>query len=283
MPVITKGRKMLPAVAAVVLGLLVAAAAWTGIMRQIKAGQAAVTIVVPRHDIMAYTPITAADLAVKTAPAAAVDGYTLRDAAEAAGKAAAATLYAGKPIDRRNLIDSSVGGYAAAGYDVVGVVTDVARSAGVRDGDVVDVYCLQMNQTAQAGNVQAGVKVATEARVLRICDEQGQPLEGIGESVPGGGVIGGVTGAVAGGNVVPRIPRVVYLLVRAEEAPNVAPGAWDKGAVMVLVRKPYAVINGSSQGIAGQTGQQQPQPSVEQPSVSGESSATPEKASGGGK
>ncbi|MGB9849129.1 MAG: SAF domain-containing protein [Moorellaceae bacterium] len=279
MPII-KGRKMLPAVLIIAIGVLASVAAWIGITHQIRAGQITIAIAVPRRDIVAYVPITANDLTLKEVPAAAVDGYTVRDASEAAGKMAAVTLYAGKPIDRRDLLNSDNGNYAA-GYEVVGVVTDAARSAGVKSGDVVDVYCLRVDQTAQASGVIPGIKAASDARVLRVCDEQGQPIDGSGENASGG-VIGGVAGAVTGG-VAPKTPKVVYLLVRAEEVPNVTPGAWDKGAVVVLVRKPYAGINGSSQGISGQAEQQQSQPPVEQPSVSGGRPVMSEKAPGNSK
>lgn len=266
MPIIKKGRKTLPAVLAVALGLLVAAAAWTGVMRQVKAGQATVAVAVPRHDILAYTPIAANDLTVKMVPVLAVDGYTLRDASEADGKAAAATLYAGKPIDRRSLIDVTAGSYAAAGDVVVGVTTNAARSAGVKSGDVVDVYCLRQDQAAQTGGgVQVGIKVASDARVLRVCDDQGQPLESGGSDGAAGGTLGGIAGAAGVG--APKEPKVVYLLVRAEEAPDVAPGAWDKGAVMVLVKKPYAGTNAQVAALPGQAGPQQAQQPPLQPSA----------------
>lgn len=206
------------------VGLVVAACAWSALQRWVMAMSETVTVVVPKRDLEAYSVIRASDLVFKDVPSTVVDGFVVRKADEAAGKIATAPLYAGKLIDRRVLAEPFQG---IGRWQVVGVNVSAARCAGVRAGDIVDVYWLRPEQGAWAPS-QASLLVARDARVLKVCDERGQE---IGDSPP---VVQQAVGAVAPAG---REPRVVYLLVRPEDVPCVIGGAAEKSAFIALARK----------------------------------------------
>jgi len=219
-----KLKRVSPGLLAVVVGLAVAVFAWNALHRQVTEARQTVRVVVPKHDIGAYSVVNASDLGTKEVPPSAVDGFTVRKAGEAAGKVATAPLYAGKPIDRRVLAEPSGD---VGGRQVVGVNVDAARCAGVRAGDVVDVYWLRPEQGAWAPS-QSAVLVARDVRVLKVCDERGQEVEGSPS------VLQGAVGAVAAAR---KEPKVVYLLVKPEDVPKVIGGAAEKSAFIALARK----------------------------------------------
>lgn len=237
--------KKLPHVLAVAVGLTVAFFAWSHVNRQVTAAKQAVTVPVPARDVDAYTVIKKEDMAPVNIPSTAVDDYTVLKLDEAVNKVTLSPLYRGKPIDRRSLADPDSN---AGNYQVVGINVDPARAAGVRPGDLVDVYWLPPERGGWTPDGGTSL-VAKGVRVLKVCDEKGNPVE-----EPGGAIQQAVTGAVA--------PRrgvaIVYLAVRPEDVARVIGGAAPKSASIALARRSGEAKNESTRHAGGDVGANKP-------------------------
>jgi pilus assembly protein CpaB len=237
--------KKLPHVLAVAVGLTVALFAWSHVSRQVTEARQAVTVPVPARDVDAYTSVGKEDLVPANVPLVSVDSYTVMKPEEVVNKITLSPLYRGKPIDRRSLAgpDSDAGN-----YQVVGINVDPARAAGVRPGDLVDVYWLPPERggwTPEGGTSL----VAGGVRVLKVCDEKGNPVE-----EPGGAVQQAVTGAVA-----PRRgAAIVYLAVRPEDVARVIGGSAPKSASIALARRSGEAKNVNVQHTGGDAGANKP-------------------------
>lgn len=215
--------RKVPAVLAVLAGIASAVFAWNAVNEKVARATQTATVVVAARDIDAYGLIEKGSLALREVPATAVDKFTARKVEEVAGKVALAPLYKDKPVDVRLLAEPSDD---AAGFQVVGVNVDPARAAGVRPGDLVDVYWLSVDQSAWVpGN--GATLVASAVRVLKVCDERGNPITE-------GGLL---QQAASGGAAFGKGPSIVYLAVRPEDVPRVIGGAAPKSAFIALARR----------------------------------------------
>ena len=236
---------------------------------RIAAAQQTVAVIVPKQDIQAYSSITADNLTAENIPLASADNYTARSAGQVSNMVATAQLYAGKPIDLRLLAKPSD---STGNFEVVGVNVDAARSVGVKPGDIVDVYWLQAQQGAWVPG-QGSIPVAGNVRVLRVCDEHGQPInEGQSSSALSS------VGAAISPPASYKEPKIVYLLVRPEDVAKVIGGSGDKNASIAFARKSSeSTINmtgqgGDNNGSIG-VGQGMVQESVQQSAAAGTTGA----------
>ncbi|MDH7578194.1 MAG: RcpC/CpaB family pilus assembly protein [Bacillota bacterium] len=216
-------RRNWPVYLAVFVGLVVALLSWNKLSAETRRAQETVAVVVPVRDVQAYSTLSQEDLMLARIPARAADAYTAKNASEVAGKVTTAPLYRGKPVDVRFLVEPSEN---AGNYQVVGVNVNAARAAGVKPGDLVDVYWLRPEQ----GWVpeQSSLLLAQDVRVLRVCDERGTP---VGEEPKT------VQGAVVSAVGPAREPRIVYLLVKPEDVSKIIAGSADKSSFIALARK----------------------------------------------
>ncbi len=218
------GRRW-PLYLAILAGVAVALFSWFTLNKQIQRTQTTVSVVVPKEDIDAFAIISPDELVIKEVLSISADKYTARKIHEVAGMLTTAPLYAGKPVDVRYLEEPSED---TGNYHVVGVNIDAARAAGVKAGDVVDVYWLKPEQGAWAP-AQASQLIAANVRVLRVCDERGQPIMEEAKTLQ----------SAVGGVVAPsREPKIVYLAVRPEDVPLIIGGSAAKSTSIALVRKP---------------------------------------------
>ena len=214
-----------PAILAVLAGVASAVFAWRAVNEKVARATQTVSVVVAARDVEAYTLLDRSVLTYREVPAAAADGFTVQKAEAAVGKVALAPLYKDKPIDMRFLAEPSDD---AAGFQVVGVNVDPARAAGVKPGDLVDVYWLTPDQGAWVPGSGATL-VARAVRVLKVCDDRGNPLAE-------GNLL--QQAASAGSAAFGKGPSIVYLAVRAEDVPRVIGGAAPKSASVALARRP---------------------------------------------
>ncbi|MDN5375117.1 MAG: hypothetical protein PWQ39_157 [Thermacetogenium sp.] len=218
------GRRW-PLYLAILAGVAVALFSWFTLNKQIQQTQTTVSVVVPKEDIDAFAIISPDKLVIKEVLSISADKYTAREIHEVAGMLTTAPLYAGKPVDVRYLEEPSED---TGNYHVVGVNIDAARAAGVKAGDVVDVYWLKPEQGAWAPT-QASQLIATNVRVLRVCDERGQPIMEEAKTLQ----------SAVGGVVAPnREPKIVYLVVKPEDVPLIIGGSAVKSTSIALARKP---------------------------------------------
>lgn len=239
-----KNKKVFTALTAALIGVLVAVVSWWYLQDYMRKATAAVEVLVPKRNIPPYSVIKQEDLGVRKFPVSAVDQNTVRSVSEVAGKAASVTLYAGKPIDKRWLIGAESG--AISGRYVVGVRTDAARAAGVRPGDVVDVYWIAASAAAAMGQTNTvSVRVASDALVLDVSDGFGISLDQLRQ---------GLVGEMVKGDASRLEPKIIYLLVKSEEVPQVIAGASEKGATLAVAKKPVAAREGIENGNTGKYG-----------------------------
>jgi len=217
-------RRKWPVILAIVIGLGVSGFAGTKLYQEVDRIQQTMTVVVPTSDIDPYSKLTLEDVTTAQIAATVVDANTVTKLADVKDKMTVAPLYKGKPIDKRVLAETADD---IGSYQVVGVNIDPARNAGVKKGDIVDVYWLRPEQGAWMPS-QASILVARDVRVLRVCDERGQALDD---------EKGVVQSAVGGVNPVPRKPAIVYLLVKPQDVPNVIGGAGEKSSFIALAKK----------------------------------------------
>lgn len=230
--------KRLPLYIAVLAGITVALFAWYNLNKQVRQTQTTVKIVVPKEDIEAYSVLSPEKLTAKEVLRLSVDKYTAQEIGDASGMLTTAPLYAGKSVDTRYLAkpNEDVGS-----YQVVGVNIDAARAAGVKTGDIVDVYWLNPEQIAWAP-AQTSQLIANNVRVLRVCDDRGQAITEKTKTIQ----------ASVGSVVTPiQVPRIVYLLVKPEDVPLIIGGSATKSASIALARKSSETTGGINSGFLG--------------------------------
>lgn len=222
--VFQNAKRNWPAYVAIIVGIIVAFFAWKALNGQVQKTQARISIVVPKEDIDAFSVVSPEKLVVKEVLGISTDKHTAQKLNEVAGMLTTAPLYAGKPIDMRCLVkpNEDIGK-----YEVVGVNIDAARAAGVKTGDIVDVYWLNSDQGTWTP-AQASQLIASNVRVLRVCDEHGQPIDDNSKTIQG---------AVNYVVTPEREPKIVYLLVKPEDVPLIIGGSATKSASIALTRK----------------------------------------------
>ncbi|NPV89596.1 MAG: hypothetical protein HPY50_02315 [Firmicutes bacterium] len=217
---------------AVIIALIVGVYGWLSINKRVAEASKTVSIPVLARNIDPYSKINREDLTTINVSASIVDANTAANAEELVNKVTIAPIYKDKPIDKRLLVtqDSSAGNYY-----VVGVNVDPTRSAGVQPGDLVNVYWIQQSNT-QNGQQLNNVLMAAGVRVLKVCDDKGQPID-TKPSAGNTGVQGAMSSVVA---TTAKPPSIVYLAVKPEEASRVVGGASPKNVNLALVKIPNA-------------------------------------------
>lgn len=161
------GRSIpVPVILAIIFGLGVAVTSGLYYQRYINTHQAMTQVIVPAHNINAYSLIKAGDLTWRQVPVGAVEPGTARKPDDLIGKVALAELYQGEQVRLER-----VGEAANEDRQVIAVNIDLARSGGgyFSPGDLVDVYF------AETENVP-GAMLASNARLLQLVDVQGNPI-----------------------------------------------------------------------------------------------------------
>ncbi len=200
----------MPLILALVVGIVLSAAGYTMLQKQVRSATVTKTVITAKSDVEAYSVIDSSNLIEKEVPAAVVDENTVTKIEQVTGNICTTPIYAGKPIDLRTI--------AAKPDDIgdgqqVGVYIDAARCAGVTEGDIVDVYRIGDEMQGEAAPL-----IAVNCRVMRITDEKGVPVKGASA------IIQGVSGDVG----LMKNPRIVYLTVKPNEVSQVIQGAVDK-------------------------------------------------------
>lgn len=218
-------RRMIVVVFAILIGLVCGGVGYFSFNKQLNSVGTTINIAVPKKDIAANTVIKEEDLEVLAVPPSIVDQYTATQSQELVHMVAGVSLYKGKPIDKRSVKQSSLN---MQGKGVVGVNIDPARSAGVVEGDVVDVYWLNNHVSTEnnPASLQTNVPIARNAIVLQICDAKGSPLNGSSSIQKG----------VATVSKAPIEPKVVYLIISQAEVTQVISGAAPSNTNIALVK-----------------------------------------------
>ncbi len=199
---------------AVVLAAAAAVASWIGLHKQINQATKREMVVTVVADMPPMTMLTAGNVKLIDVPLSSVNEYIVKAPADIIGQITTVPLFSGGMIDKRVIAQPSILGNC----QLVGIYTDPARYAGVQENDVVDIYWVQQDKQPLAA-----VIIAKDAKVYKIADEAGSTIKS--NNV--------VTQAV---NSATKAPKIVYLLVKPEEAPYVINGAIDN-KTMALVKK----------------------------------------------
>ncbi len=214
------GRSIpVPAILAIIFGLAVALASGIYYQRYISTHQAMTQVIVPAHNINAYSQINPGDLTWRQVPVGAVEPGTARKPDDLVGKVALAELYQGEQVRLER-----VGEVSTDDKQVIAVNIDLARSGGgyFSPGDLVDVYF------AETENV-SGAILASNARLLQLVDAQGNPITPNQQ--------GGLLQQASQSAQAPRTPAVAVLAVSPADIPQVARGAASGSRGIVLVKK----------------------------------------------
>ncbi len=196
---------------ALIVGIGVAIFSYTTINQRVELATKTVQVVVLKTDVDAYSAISAKNIETKAVPPYLVDDYTAIKPEQVSDRVTSAPIYAGKPIDMRNIVDPKED---MQDKQVVGIYVDAARFAGVTEGDIVDVYRVSV----AAGNPSPCI--ASNSRVLKITDEKGVALKNLEGQKQGQ-------------------PHIVYLLVKPSEVPQVVQGS-------VVQEKTYLALSKKS-------------------------------------
>ena len=198
---------------ALILGIGMTLFSYTMISEQVETATKTVEIVVLKTDVEAYSIIDAKNITTKAVSPNIADEKTVTKQENVIGKATAAPLYAGKPIDIRNIIDAKED---IQEKQVVGVYIDAARCAGVTEGDIVDIYRV----TESAGNPSPCI--ASNSRVLKVTNESGVSVKQLSN----------------GDAKTYGAPKIIYLLVKPAEVSFVIQGSVEqKNTYLSLAKK----------------------------------------------
>ncbi len=207
------------AVMAVLVGLAVFGYSYYKSGAITKQAQAYVTIPVPVTEISAYTTITESDIVLKKYTQGEEPNGVITDFSELIGKIAVKKLPRDVPIVSSDI--STLG--SMPNLALIGVNIDAARAAGAQQGDIVDVYWIK---TDQAGQITAS-PVASNARVVEICDANGKPVSTQFSIASAGEAF-----------KVPGDTNMIYrLLVKPEEVSRVISGSAPKNTSIALAKK----------------------------------------------
>lgn len=206
---------------AIVIGIALAIYAYTSLNNKVAETNKTVQVPVLNKDVDAYAKITQNDVVMVEFPSLSLDNYVARTPEEIANKITIAPLYKDHPVDKRNLVEP---GTDSGDYYVIGINVDPTRSAGVRPGDLVDVYRIPTTH----GQDVINQLIASKVRVLKVCDEKGNPIDNPTT----------IQSAVAGAVVPKKGASIVYLAVRQSDVSKVIGGAAPKNAAIALAKRP---------------------------------------------
>lgn len=213
-----------------VIALLIGGITTTFAYSKIKAHQKQelelVPIIATASNIEAYSILSEENIRVEYISAKFVDEFTVTEKDQLLNKITTVPLYEGRAIDMRLITDKpdDIGN-----KQVVGVNIDAVRFAGVSDGDMIDIYWLGTNE-----NPLPAQKIAHNAKVLRVSDEKGVPInesKNIARSA-----------AASAGLAKMENPRIVYLLLDPQEVPYVVQGSASGNNKISFSKKPIEDI-----------------------------------------
>jgi pilus assembly protein CpaB len=210
-------KNTLTRVVPIVLGLAAAVGGWLYLQSYLETHKDMVSLPVAARDIAPYTTITGDDITYKEFIAGSEQADAITDPREAIGKITTAALQKGWQINKKVLASKDIYGNQRQ----IGVNVDAARAAGVKPGDLVDVYWLLPETGVWTGKTAA--LVAENVRVIAVCDQKGARLDRDNNKQM----------------VTPTSnePRVVYLLVKPEDVDKVIGGSGPKNASIALAVK----------------------------------------------
>ncbi|NLN47963.1 MAG: hypothetical protein GX154_02485 [Clostridiales bacterium] len=200
---------------ALLIGIGIAVFAYTAINKQVEEATQTVQIVVLQTDVDAFSSISPKNITTKAVPPNIVDDFTVTSPEQITELFTSAPLYAGKPIDIRNIVDPKED---MQDKQVVGVFIDSARYAGVTEGDIVDIYRVDTTPGVSSPCV------ASNSRVLKIIDDKGFAVQKLAK--------GTVTEAGS-----PSMPHIVYLLINPSEVPFVVQGSVEQEKTHLALAK----------------------------------------------
>lgn len=157
-------RKYLPYIAIILIGITISVYSYTRLSLAANGTEEGIKIVVPTEDIPAYKEITPSDLEFKVFPKNEVNEDTVTDPQFLIGKQASSRLYKGWPINEKALEVKK----KFKDKHIVTINIDKARSAGAKEGDIVDVYFVPSASADTNSTIQWSERVASEVIVLAI-------------------------------------------------------------------------------------------------------------------
>ncbi len=212
-------KKTIITIAAIILGLLVALFAWVNIDKPQDA-EVNVNILVPTKDISPYNKLQADDFKTKTVKESEIDSYTVMESAQLQDMITTVTLYANKPIDKRNLNLVS----DTSNKRIIGVLIDSTRLSNATAGDYVDVYWVG-DKTETTVAVPPAIPLSYKAQIIAI--------DGVG----------GSTSSLSVQKVASESKiNSVYLLVNPEEAPYIIQGSMKNNIALSKVLNPQSAL-----------------------------------------
>jgi hypothetical protein len=217
-----------PIIAAVVLGLLVAAIAATRLMRYTNTHIAMESVLVMAHDVGPYTVLQASDIVAQQEVNGSRQPDTINSPSDAIGKMTTITMYQGDQVEERRLADPA----QVQDRQLVSINIDLARSdAGyLRPGDIADAWWIPSGGNTQTPGI-GWVQAATNAVLVDIKDSTGKSLfSGVGVGLVQQALV--PSGSQAAGS-----PAVAVLAVNASDVSKIIGGAVPKSENIVLTKK----------------------------------------------
>jgi hypothetical protein len=209
------------AILAIVIGVAVTGYSYYKSGGLAKPAQAYVAIPVPSTEISSYTTITRNDIVLKEYMPGTEPQGIIMEPEGLIGKVAIKNLHKDMPITPNEISDLT----SLPNLEVVSVNVDAARAAGAQQGDIVDVYWIKTDQTGQA----TATPVASNARVVEICDANGNPTSATQSST---------MAPVANAFKTTNGASIIYrLLIKPEEVSGVVAGGAPKNTSVALVKK----------------------------------------------
>lgn len=208
------------AVMAIIIGVVVTGYSFYKSGGLTKPAQAFVAIPVPVTEISAYTTIARSDIVLKEFTLGTEPDGVITQPEELIGKIAVKNLHKDTPVTASDISTLN----SLPNLEVVSVNIDASRAAGAQQGDLVDVYWIKTDQTGQA----TATPVASNARVVEICDANGTPTSATQSSMT----------PVANAFKSPSGTSIIYrLLIKPEEVSGVVAGGAPKNTSVALVKK----------------------------------------------
>ena len=216
-----------PVIITIILGLAVfGAASWYVFQYSIK-NRPMEKVLVAAKDIPAYRVIEAGDLQYRTIPAGGAEPGSVQDPNFAVNKMTTVPLYVNRQIPQKALTEDVLA--IKSGERAIAVNVDLTGAVGnnLQPGDLVDVYWVPSKDFP-------GYIIAREARVLKIKDQNGNPVIPGGQQQQSGGL---VTEAKPNNS----LPAVAVLIVKNEYVPEITRTVVEGTVVLAQKRPPVKI------------------------------------------
>lgn len=219
-----------PLIITVILGLAVFTGASWYVFRYSVENRPVEKVLVAARDIPAYRVIGAGDLQYRTIPAGGAEPGSVQDPNYAVNKMTAVPLYAGRQIPKQALTEDVLA--VKPGERAIAVNVDLTGAVGndLRPGDYVDVYWVPSKDFP-------GYVIAREARVLKIEDQNGNPVTpGVRQEQAGG--LARAAETIKTNN---SLPAVAVLIVKNEFVAEIARTVVEGTVVLAKKRPPVHI------------------------------------------